>query len=70
VRQPEAEFWRLVLTTDFWSEETTRAIAQIDRERRRLEWLAVAALTGLAAVLTVLILAVWVAVLKVGGLPI
>ena len=54
--------WALVARHDFWGPEVTAALADLDRRRRRAAWVAVGGLTGLAAALSMILIAAWLAV--------
>lgn len=54
--------WALVARHDFWGPEVTAALADLDRRRRRAAWVAVGGLTGLAAALSIILIAAWLAV--------
>jgi len=60
--QDDEAIWALVARDDFWSPEVTAALEDLDRRRRRAAWVAVGGLTGLAAALSIILIAAWLAV--------
>jgi hypothetical protein len=60
--QDDQVLWALVARHDFWGPEVTAALEDLDRRRRRAAWVAVGGLTGLAAALSIILIAAWLAV--------